>query len=376
VRTDPFDGATRRTDRHQGWFTTASLIGCAVGLLSTVGCASSMKNAAKPSAASDKVSSVSSAGGSEGAEPADRLAVMIGDERTATAVSYSTRDTIGHPLDTLKVIAGPRNEFLGTYHFRDKSGVFMTAIATSSDLLRWTFVVVLTTHASQPTLVSLDDGSYVLIAEADDQGLVKPASRWLRFWHYPSLSALLHASSDRTFDAPRTLGKQRGGAEGTPSVYSATPSVLRVGFHYLAPGGVDRQGVGELRDLSSWTARADTELDAALSAVGAAGKHGDRDCITFAGRQLVVIEAQRSLDSAWEIYIYDRVTHRAQLVPITTPESSTAFANPSVTVLKAPKGRTLVVALFLPSSGSSAAEVGEVVQYRESVPDASLDQCA
>ena len=294
-----------------------------------------------------------------------------------SGVRYSARDTLGHPLDTLKVIAGTHGDYLGIYHYQDEGGVFTTALATSTDLTRWTMRTVVATHASQPTLAGLSDGAYVVVAEADDQDRAVPPSRWLRFWHYPSLHALLDARADRTFDAPRTLGKPRGGAEGTPNLYASTPTQLRVGFHYLAAGGVDREAVGELRDFSQWTSRPDSELDAALSDAGADGKHGDRDCLTIAGRQLVLVEAQQDLGSDWEIYIYDRVTHVARHLPITTPQSSSAFANPSITALKGPRGRALVVTLFLPSSGAAATEAGERVQISDLAAGASvMGQCA
>ena len=150
--------------------------------------------------------------------------------------------------------------------------------------------------------------------------------------------------------------------------------MLRVGFHYLIDG-VDREAVGVLSDFSRWTTERDNDLDAALVAAGADGKHGDRDCVTFAGHQLVLVEAQQDRGTDWQIYVYDRVSHHAQLVPITTPAASVSFANPSITVLNNGSGPAIVVSLFLPLSGAAPTEVGELVQYNDLVPNASLDQC-
>jgi len=42
-----------------------------------------------------------------------------------------------------------------------------------------------------------------------------------------------------------------------------------VGFHYRLPHGIDRPGIGELTDFSSWSGHPDTVLEAALRAEGA-----------------------------------------------------------------------------------------------------------
>ena len=40
-------------------------------------------------------------------------------------------------------------------------------LATSTDLLNWTFRTNLANHASQPTLAKLSDGGYLLVYEQD-----------------------------------------------------------------------------------------------------------------------------------------------------------------------------------------------------------------
>lgn len=293
----------------------------------------------------------------------------------ATGSTYATKDDRGHSLDTLKVIAGPSSLYLGIYHFTDANGVFTTAISTSTDLERWTYEATVAAHASQPALAALSDGGYAVAVEADEQQQNK-RSRFLRFLHYPSFKALLQAVPDRSFDAPRTLGGAVRGAEGTPNFYAATQSALKVGFHYLAAGGVDREAVGVLTDFSQWTTHTDGGLDDALTAAGALGKHGDRDCVAFAGRQLLIVEAQRVLNGDWEVYVYDRATRAAQYVPINTTGTSLAFANPSVTLLQGPDGRpSLVVALFLPLSGAATDEAGELVSYRNLAPGTVVGHC-
>jgi len=303
------------------------------------------------------------------------LASIVANVHSATGSTYATKDDQGHSLDTLKVIAGPPSVYLGIYHFTDAKGVFTTAIATSTDLRRWTYKTTVAVHASQPAMTALRHGGYAVAVEADEQHQNK-RSRLLRFLHYPSYKALLQAAPDRSFDAPRTLGGAVRGAEGTPNFYGSTQFTLKVGFHYLAAGGVDREAVGILTNFSQWTTRPDGALDDALTAAGALGKHGDRDCVAFAGRQLLIVEAQRVLNGDWEVYVYDRVKHSAQYVSITTAGTTLAFANPTITFLKGPDGRpTLVVALFLPLSGAAANEAGELVSYRNLAPGTVGDHC-
>lgn len=353
------------------------MIGCGVGLVSALGWPSSRGRTPPPArvrrAAPSPLATAVPAE-AQGA-PAERLASIVGQVPAATGATYSTKDDQGHSLDTLKVIAGPSGVYLGVYHFTDQSGIFTTAVATSSDLKQWTYKATLAVHASQPALTSLSDGGYAVAVESDQETQGK-RSRSLRFLHYASLEALLRAAPDQSFDAPRTLGGAQRGAEGTPNFYGSEPSALKIGFHYLAPGGVDREAVGVLTNFTGWTTRRDGELDDALTAAGALGKHGDRDCVTFADRQLVLVEAQRYLDGAWELYVYDRTAQSAQYVPVTTPGSSLSFANPSVTVVKGPDGTlSLVVGLFLPLSGAATDEAGELVSYRNLAPGTALGHC-
>lgn len=63
--------------------------------------------------------------------------------------------------------------------------------------------------------------------------------------------------------------------------------------------------------------------------------------------------------------MYDYQTLNADRTTIRTDGGSTAFANPTLTVLRAPNGqRALVVTLFIPSEGAAPGESGSLVYYR------------
>jgi hypothetical protein len=217
---------------------------------------------------------------------------------------------------------------------------------------------------------ALSDSGYLLADEASGNQAAGLRPQ-LRFRHYASLSALLTGRADRTFEAPHTLAPRGHGEEGTPDILSAvlspdlSHSRITVGFHYSLPYGPDRPGLGVLADFSSWTARPDAALEAALHADGMSGRIGDRDAVTFLGAPLELVEAQPSGGAAWNIYLYDERTRRAVPLHIRTNQGSQSFGNPTVTNLRTPSGAmALVFTLFLPQGFAASGEAGELIYYR------------
>lgn len=280
---------------------------------------------------------------------------------------FGLHDNAGNAMDTLKVLAYPGG-YVGVYHSPVPGG-FVIRVATSTDLRHWRYRAQLDRHASQPTLCGLDNGGYVLGEEADNGGGVGPGRRWVRLRYYPDIGSLLSARPDRTFNTPHTLTAADRGAEGTPNIYTASMtdgpghSVIRVGFHYLS-NGVDREARGVLTNFSTWATRKDTDLDRALLGAGMAGKHGDRDSAKIGPLTPTIVEAQRVLNGVWHVLIFDPASQKVTLVPVHTPASSKSFANPTFTMLRLPTGRIgLVVTVFVPTSGSSRGEAGELLYY-------------
>jgi hypothetical protein len=285
----------------------------------------------------------------------------------ATAFRYATRDDNGRSMDALKIISRPGGGYLGVYH-SGPAGVFRVYVAESRDLLHWTARASLD-DASQPAIAALSDSGYLL---ADEASVSRGAQvRLLRFRHYASLATLLSGRTDRGYEAPLTIASGEARAEGTPNLFSATLSPdlshsrIVVGFHYRLPHGTDRPGIGELTDFSSWSGRPDTVLGAALRAEGASGAIGDRDAVSVLGAPLELVEAQAGAGPAWQVYLYDRRTHRATALHIRTSRGSRSFGNPTVTGLRGPSGTAaLVFTLFLPISPAPNGEAGELVYYR------------
>jgi hypothetical protein len=284
-------------------------------------------------------------------------------------VKFGLHDNLGCPMATLKVQAGS-DGYLGVYHCLI-AGRYDVRLATSTDLLHWAFRAVLDAHASQPTIQPLPDGSYLLAVEADNSGNPGPGRRWLRFQHYSSFKALLGSHPDRKFDAPHTVTAPTRGAEGTPNIYSATlrqgiaRSRIEVGFHYL-DHGLDRQARGTLTDFSSWSARPDESLDAALSNAGLTGKHGDRDSVTVGSARVTVLEAQDRPHSArWRVAVLEGSDRLIGILDVRTPGRSTSFANPTVSLLRLPSGQPgMVTTMYLHRAGSARKEAGEMIYFQ------------
>jgi len=282
---------------------------------------------------------------------------------------YGLRDSLGNTMDTLKVIGDPTQGYLGVYHTGDD-----VKLATSSDLLTWTFRRTLDPQATQPSIRALPTGGFLTATEYNNQ--VDSGVR-LQVRHYPDLSALFTGAFSHDVTIQRTLS---GCNEGTPTIGAVAlqpdidQSVIDLDFHYQRRCDVDRQASGRLTNFATWTATADLDLDRAITAAVAAqgirvrGNIGDRDTVVFDGVRYSVHEVQyRKNDfGSWRIYLRDWQRGSVAYLPITTHGGSTAFANPSITMIIAPSGRTAVVAgLFLPSEGAAPGEGGQLLYFRE-----------
>ena len=276
---------------------------------------------------------------------------------------YHATDSAGRTMDTAKVVQESVGHYLAVYHTMQGDGRFHVAIATSTDLMNWSFAHDFGAGSSQPTIILTSDGGYVMAWEQDPNNHIA-----LRY--YANRSALLAGSSSRGFDAPQTLSKC---AEGTPNIYSVTlnpdiaHSTIDIGGHYFANCDVDRQMRVTLTNFSSWSATTQSQFDNALLYWGVKGNIGDRDATTFQGYPYGVIEGQyvKGDFGSWRTFVYDYSTGNADTLAIKTNQGSTAFANPSITTLQTPSGqRAVLVSLFLPSEGAASGEAGPLLYYR------------
>jgi len=289
-------------------------------------------------------------------DPESRAELRYYIERVtqATARQYGTHDDVGHTMDGLKIIANPEaGGFIGVYQTY-RAGTFDAHLATSNDLLHWTWRVVLDHSAAQPTIKTAGTG-FVVVTETD-------GDNHLRFYYYDSWQGLLNASPSRTYDAPRTLSPC---AEGTPNIYAGDNTRVEVGFHYWSQCDLGRQARG-VTDWSSWSAAPEPALDNAIIAYGIAGV-GDRDGqLTFRGYQFAVIEGEgvRNQWDSWRVFLYDYQTQTADLLKLRTDAGSISFGNPTIEEVQISGRHALVMTLFVFLDGSAAGEDGSLAYYR------------
>jgi hypothetical protein len=289
------------------------------------------------------------------------LADRLGDAARAPLARYGVRDDLGQPLDCLKIQQAGEGRYVGVSHI-ERRGRFDVHLATSADLVSWTWARRLDADASQPTIVPDGQGGWLLATEA-----MRPRrGNALRFWHFPSTEALLRGAPDARVQ-PRNTLVRRGHAQGTPHLFDVdlsgglVRSRMWVGFHAF-DGRRDRQAEGVLHGFARWTARARPDLDALFP--GSAGNIGDRDAFTRDGWDLVIHEAQERPGDwgSWRVFLRDPATDAVAPIPMRTAGGSTSFGNPTVTALTLPDGRPgLVVTMFVFAPGAALGEQGPLV---------------
>lgn len=279
---------------------------------------------------------------------------LIENVTKATAVRYGARDDLGNEMDTVNIIAAPDGGFVGLYHSY-RAGTYRVHLATSSDLMNWTWKVTLAEQASMPTIEPALGGGYVVAWEQE------PGNH-LKFAYYESWTDLLDGVASKTLDAPR---RSSSCAEGTPNLYVASRSRLDVGFHYFGDCVLDRQARGT-SDWTSWSPVRQPSLDDALEVHGVMGGIGDRDDVTFEGIAFTLLEGQVVKDDwrTWRIFLLDDATGEAEPLSVHTDAGSLAFTNPTIELIEIGGRDAILVTLFVPQEGAAGAEVGELIYYR------------
>lgn len=285
---------------------------------------------------------------------------IIEDVTGADARRYDAKDNAGHSMDCAKIIANPAGGYIAVYHTY-VSGEAKVNLATSTDLLNWTWIRELagshTGSASQPDIAVATDGGFVMAWEQEP-------NNHLKFSYFSSWDNLKNGVVAKSFNAPRLLSNC---AEGTPNIYSASSKRIDVGHHYYNNCDVDREARGVLTNFNQWTTVKQPQLDNAILHWGVKGNVGDRDATVFKGYSFGLIEGQgiKGDFGSWRTYLYDYQTGNADTLHIVTNGGSKAFANPAITRLQINGQPAFVITLFLPSEGAAPGEAGELIYYKK-----------
>jgi hypothetical protein len=287
------------------------------------------------------------------------LKAILVDVPGADGVRYDAHDDAGHGMDTAKIIGDPAGGYLAVYH-TIIDGTFRVLLATSNDLLDWSFVRQLAGDdgpASQPTLKATGDGGFVLAWEQEPGNHVRLA-------YFASRADLFAGAPTQTADAPMVFSPC---ANGTPNLYSASRTRVDFGFHYFSNCDVDRQARATT-DWSSFDAHPQPQLDNALLYWGATANIGGRDGdLSFDGFRFDIIEGQSIKHDfgSWRSFVYDPQTGNAEPLDIRTHGGSHSFANPKFTRVTVDGQPAIVVTIFVPSEGAAPGEAGELIYFKK-----------
>lgn len=283
---------------------------------------------------------------------------LISDVTAADAFRYRTADDVGRWMDTAKIIPIPETgEFAAVYHtWNDADQAFHVELATSGDLMHWTWRDELGSKASQPTIQRMSDGGYVVAWEQE------PDPIHLVLESFDSWDDLRVGAFSRVMELPVTTPAC---GEGTPSIRSASSTLVEVGFHYHGGCVADREAEGTT-DWDTWQATARNDIDDALMRAGARGHIGDRDEITFRGHELMLVDAQLVFEDfgSWRTFLYDEETGVAEQLAIRTHAGSLAFANPAIEQVEIGGKPALMMGFYLFTEGARGDEDGELTYYR------------
>jgi hypothetical protein len=311
-------------------------------------------------------------------------AELLGDLWDVTAADgyrYQLTDDRGQLMGPIEIIQVNPNEYAAVYHWSQNP--FRVALATSSNLLDWTWRVDLAEYASQPTIKEASDGGFVAAWEQEPP---TQDESHLQFAYYPTWEDLLAASPSKTFAAQRLLSPC---AEGTPNLYSASSTRIEFGFHYYAGCDADRQARGTT-DWVTWDAQREPLLDRAVLFQGYTGSIGDRTVVDFHGYRFTFIEASFTLGdwSSFRVLVYDEGTGAAdraafpdplpdpypvigppaeppsEHVFIRTHRASYSLSNMSLAWVELDGKPALVVGVFILHPGLGGDEGGELIYYR------------
>ena len=295
----------------------------------------------------------------------------IGDVTSASGYRYAAVDDRGHGMGGAKIIQDTETgEFAAIYHrVNEPQQRFFASVATSTNLLDWTWQVDLSDDASQPTITAATDGGYVVAWEV---GVTDDIH--VRLNYFPSWDDLLAGTATKVFDAERQLPRC---AEGTPNLYAASSTQVDFGLHFFAECGSDRQARGT-SDWTSWKAVEEPLLDRAVLLQGYRGSVGDRDAIDFKGHEFILLEGQFTQGDwgSFRVFLYDEETgaaDRASYPALSTEPSSVhvfirthggsySFSNMTVSQVEIDGRQALVVGIYI--QRGAQGEEGQLIFYR------------
>ena len=320
------------------------------------------------------------------------------DVRSATQHRYDLKDNTGTQMDCLHVdaILGDKSiwgnhKYLGLYH-ANVGGQYNVRLASSSDMMSWTYRRTIIYNADMPYLKRVDSGQNGWLLLAHEQWM-NPGSKLpsrLGFKLFYNESQLLSGVHFNSYIAPLSVGKHSQ-LEGTPNIYNARRSIVKdlvvvnaeIGFHFNNDKGVDTVASSQLQNFGP-TALApewhdpheEVRYNQMFIDKGAIGNIGQRASGMISTMHISLQEANigkmpPTIWEDWRTWMYHYAPGEGgvptgatgssvEMLKISTHGGSTAIANPSWHIVPCPdqSSKCIFVSYFIFSEGAAPGEAG------------------
>lgn len=264
-------------------------------------------------------------------------------------------------------------------------------VAGSNDLLNWKRIKLLADNADMPRIGRVSNSTWLVVAHEQWEGAeAKSASpSKVSYRLYYTEEDLLNGQSRSVWKSP-IFQKNTFNLNGTPSIYDMNLSLYngylgvngQFGFHYY-DGSYDRNAVTTIERLFNPAAQARnfpsvaTAYNQLFEARGVKGNLGQRDTLVTTNARYNIQEGNVLSDindfGGWRVWLYkfgdgyNYPTGNGTVTKIEpqTPQGSTSFGNPSVTIVDRPSGtgKAIVVSYMIFSEGAKPGEAGPVIYY-------------
>jgi hypothetical protein len=318
---------------------------------------------------------------------------FLNNPKSAFAARYGLTDSAGNSMDAISItqIAGQQYKYAAVYHTAYQvSGKtrYRVNLALSNDLMSWFYQGVLVDNASMPKIDHVSGSEWIVVTHEQWQG-AGPGSK------SPSRVAfeLFYDASDLVNHIIRStslMPQWQNSLNGTPSIYEFHLALYngrysvdgQYGFHFWN-GSRDVNGVTTIRQMfdpnggtvfSPSTANAYNNL---MMAQGVTGNIGDRDTIITSDARYNVQEGNLGQPAGsfdlWRLFLYsfgdanNYPTGNGSIFQLSpqTPNGSTSFGNPRITIVDNPAGtgKAFVVSYFLFGEQAGQGESGSLIYY-------------
>lgn len=288
------------------------------------------------------------------------------------AVIAANQTGIERSMYALKIVNNYSilNSYIGVYNYWNETDYFSARVATSTDLINWTYRATIDdNYSDMPDIKILPDDTILITYEICPELPCR-----IRFRHYNNLSELFASRHDAEYTQNSWLNSGDQFGEGTPSIISYVwngsiyNTTFNFGFHHRTPdgtaypafGGYDREGFGYLENWTNWTTWDDEELNYKVKSMGINASVGGRDYFSYKGISYNILEGQiddqpypETFWGTWRIFLQSNSS--MDYLDMKTHGGSMSFSNPKASIVTLNGMDTLVVSLWIHTGGNNSA---------------------